>query len=182
MKQTKNTFSVLIMLLFFLGTSLSAQEIQRITPSNALRSAKEIKDLFGDKIEVSPSEIEAFYLQQWNEEYPFNDNCEAPKAKLKDINNKDVTFKWNSTDNQNGRYIVSYLRLSNGDSETIITSETTTTVETPNDLYLFVFQSQCASFASALDIIIIEKPLDFVEKNCNCPRYDHICTNLVIRV
>lgn len=179
MKQVKVIFSILILFLIFFNTSLIAQNIQQVTPSTATRSAEEIKSLFGDKIRVSESEILEFYLNHWTLEQAYSENCRTPKTKMTSISDDKVGFDWDDALLAGeGQYIVSYIRLSTGAIDRVVTQESNVDLEIPNDLYLFAFQSQCSGNRSALDIIIIEKPLDFVNKNCDCPRYSLVWTAL----
>jgi len=161
----------------FIGLNSNAQNIQVITPENAASSAQEIKSLFGEKIRVSDQDISNFYLQHWSENMPFNAEYSQPKAAVNDINNDFVAFEWDHIPSSNVRYVVNYLRLSNNSSATFSTESNYIKIMAPNDLYLVTFQAWFPGGKGPLGIIIIEKPLEFQEKNCDCPSYYPIWTD-----
>ena len=175
MKQFKSISLALFVLASLLGTEVSAQNIQQVGPANAAASAAEIKNLFGDLINVSAAQIETFYMHQWDTGNPYNSNCPHPEAKVEAMTNTDVTFEWDFFPTGNvDSFSISYLRLSDNTHDSFTTTGDFITVAVPHDLYLFVFQSKCGASRSALDIIIVERPIGFAEKNCDCPEFDLI--------
>ena len=180
MKRFKNIFFPLFVCLCFLSVEISAQYTEVVTPMNADSSADRIKTLYKQRVNISVDSIRNFFLQQWEPGQTYSSLCQYPKARVTSADSTDVSFEWghfplaSTLDN----FFVSYLRLSDGASETIPTEDYAINISVSNDLYLFAFQTKCGNIRSALDIIIIEKPIEIILQSltCNCQDYDLVWT------
>ncbi len=173
MKSKKWAKALTIVFLNLIIYQLNAQSIQKITPSNALESAIEIKTLYGDMIDASVQEIEDFYLHFWSTNTPYSVDCESLQASMTNNDIYEASFEWADLLNGNvDAYKIAYLQLSNGNQQAYSTTDNFISINTPPDgFYLFAFSSTCTDFASALDIIIVERPISIQEKLlCACPQ------------
>lgn len=172
--------SILFILLFFFTSDIVAQIIQVVKPGNASASAKEIRSMIKRWSDVTPEEIESFYLKHWGIGKNYSNLCKHPEASVTSVDFPDVSFVLRQTpfSSPENHIIVSYLHLSDGAFETMIDIEGyDITLEVPNDVYLFCFQTVCGNVASALDIVIIEKPIFHIHDDRSiygCQGYDLI--------
>ena len=93
MKLTDKTKLTFLFWICLMSQILNAQSIQKVTPFNAVASANEIVEMFGDLINVTASDIETFYQEGWTSN-PFNLNCPSPDASITEVNNVLIEFDW----------------------------------------------------------------------------------------
>ncbi len=158
-----------LLLTFLLSNGVNAQSIGSITPSNAGASASEIHAIFGSQINVTAAQIQNFYQAQWLDE-PYSSLCTNSNLSVGFMNNDVIHLEW--TPQPGKTFQVSYLRLSDGTTQTFSTNKSYMTLPLPNDLYLFSLQTDCGSVQSTLGIIIIDKPvMRYSKEECLCLDY-----------
>ena len=174
MKRVYQLLVLPILFACFISNISFAQTIQVVTPSNAAASADEITSMFGGLLGVTAAEIEAFYLDTWDSSHPYESGCQHPAAQVLQMNNSAVQFQWSLPSGGVMPTAIHYLKLSDGMPGSTSSSSGTAIINIPNDLYLFVFQTDCIDGRSAADIVIIDKPVLSQGEPCECPVFKKV--------
>ncbi|MFK7806172.1 MAG: T9SS type A sorting domain-containing protein [Saprospiraceae bacterium] len=165
MKITEFYLLVFAFSLSLFSIQLKAQDAQVVTPDNVSFSAQEIVNLYGNLINVTATDIENFYLNILPDS--ISNSCSYPEVNISDMDINTAYFDWPDVA---GKYTISVLRLSNGASQTQVSTTNSIQMDLPNDLYLFAFQSNCTNLEkSAVYGIIVDKPvMIYGQGGCGC--------------
>lgn len=184
MKNLKEPFLLcFIGLLSLYSSKVQAQNIPLVTPSNVTSVADQIEMYLGSRLNISTTKIVDFYLEHW-EDATYSELQVPPEGSPVDSDNQSISFEWNPVSLSGSPTItlVGYLSLSD---ETSMLGENTIqndiTLNIPNDLYLFTFQTTTSSNErSNLFSIIIEKPvLGVQDKDCNCKHHNLVWSSSI---